>query len=56
MKVVPAGPTIEEIRKQADDCEQRANKAPEPLATRLREKAELLREWMKSLRTGAWTS
>jgi hypothetical protein len=56
MKIVPAGPTIEEIKREANDCEQRANKAAEPLATRLREKAELLREWMKSLRTGAWKS
>jgi len=56
MKVVPTGPTIEEIRKQADDCELHANKVPEPQATRLREKAELLREWVKSLGTGAWKS
>jgi len=38
MKIVPAGPTIEELKKQADDCEQRAQKAPEPLATRVCEK------------------
>jgi hypothetical protein len=56
MKIVPAGPTIEELKRQAGDCDQRVKAAPEPLATRLREKAEILREWMKLLRTGAWKS
>ena len=54
-KVVPVGPTVEQLKKDVRECEQGANHTPEPLATRLREKAELLREWMK-LRRRAWKS
>jgi hypothetical protein len=56
MKIVPAGPTVEQLEKEANECDQRAKAAAEPFASRLREKAGLLREWMKLLRTGAWKS
>jgi hypothetical protein len=56
MKIVPADPTIKDMKQEAQECDQRAKTAAEPLATRLREKAELLREWMKLLSTGAWNA
>jgi hypothetical protein len=40
MKIVPADPTIEDLKQQAQDCNQRAKTAAEPLATRLKEKAD----------------
>jgi hypothetical protein len=55
MKIGPAGPTIEQIEKEANECDQRRKAAVEPFATHLRKKAGLLREWMKLLRTGAWS-
>lgn len=53
---IPADGTIADIKKEADDCELRAAKEPEPLASELREKANLLRAWIEELRSGKWTA
>jgi len=47
--------TISELEKKASDCEQRAAKAEEPLASQLRAEAESYRRWAASLRSGRWT-
>jgi hypothetical protein len=56
MKIVPADAAIAELEKKAADCEKKAKKEPEPIATRLKEKAELCREWIAALKTGKWKS
>ncbi len=56
MKIMPAGATLAELKKQAKDCEDKAKHEPEPAAGRLRERAALLREWIATLRSGRWTS
>jgi hypothetical protein len=53
---VPADGTLAELRKKADDCEQRATQEQEPLATALRKEAKLYRGWMTALRSGHWTA
>ncbi|MGA2073114.1 MAG: hypothetical protein ABSH52_06375 [Terriglobia bacterium] len=47
--------TISELEKRASDCERRAAKAKEPLASQLRAEAESYRRWAASLRSGRWT-
>ena len=54
MKLIPAGATIAEFEKKATDCEEKAEKEPEPEAARLREEALLYREWIAALRSGKW--
>jgi serine acetyltransferase len=54
MKLVPTGATIAELEKRAIDCEEKAKKAAEPEATKLREEALLYREWITALRSGKW--
>jgi hypothetical protein len=56
MRIVPAGATIAELEKQAAECEQNAKEESEPVATRLKEKAKLCREWAAALKTGKWES
>ena len=56
VKIIPAGQTIEDMRTEADECEQVSRTQPEPQANELKEKAALLREWISSLSTGRWTS
>ena len=53
---MPAHVTLADLKKQADDCEQRAANEPEPLASELREEATLLRAWIEDLRSGRWTA
>ena len=48
--------TIAELEKKAADCEQRAAKAAEPQAAKLRQEAKLCWEWVAALRSGRWTS
>jgi hypothetical protein len=54
--IIPADATIADLNKQAEDCDTQATKQPEPLATELREKAKLLREWIAQLRSHRWTA
>ena len=56
VKIVPDDASIAELKKQAAECEQKATKEREPVATRLREKAALCREWIAVLKTGKWMS
>jgi len=39
------------LKKKAAEYEEEAKKEREPVATRLREKAELCREWIAALQT-----
>jgi len=55
VKIIPADQTIEDMKKEADECEQARIQA-EPQASALKEKAALLGEWIRSLRTGRWIS
>ena len=55
MKIIPAEATIKELKKKAEECEQKASQESEPLASELREKAGLFREWITVLKTGKWT-
>jgi hypothetical protein len=56
VKIVPADASIAELKKQAAECEQKATKEREPVATQLREKAALCHEWIAALKTGKWMS
>jgi hypothetical protein len=56
VKIDPSDATIAELEKQAAECESKAIKETEPIASRLREKAELCREWFVALKTGKWMS
>ncbi|MFB3815497.1 MAG: hypothetical protein ACE14L_15445 [Terriglobales bacterium] len=54
--IIPANATIEDLEKKAAECERRAKEEKEPVATQLKEEAELCRAWVARLRTGLWTS
>jgi len=56
MKIVPARETLAELEKNAAALEAAAKNEPESTALALREKAALLREWLKLLSSGRWTS
>jgi hypothetical protein len=56
MKILPSGTTLAELEEKAAEYEREAECAAEPVATELREKARLCREWITSLETGAWSS
>ena len=56
VKIIPADQTIEDMKKEADECEHASRTQPEPQARALKEKTALLREWISSLSTGRWTS
>lgn len=56
MKIVPADTTITELKKRAAEYEEKAKKEPAPIATRLREKAKLCRDWVAALKSGKWMS
>ena len=53
---VPPNATIAELKQRATECERKATKEKEPLATQLREEARLCREWVAALLSGRWTS
>lgn len=53
---IPTNAVLAELEKKAADCEQRAEKEPEPQATTLREEAKRNRDWIRSIRSGAWTA
>lgn len=55
-QIIPPDATIAELKKQVAECEKQALAEAEPLATELREKAKLLREWIAQLRSGHWTA
>jgi hypothetical protein len=56
MKIIPWWSTTAELEEKAGEYERQAETAGEPIATELREKAQLCREWIVTLKTGAWTS
>jgi hypothetical protein len=56
MKIVPAGPAVKEMKREAEKCEQKARTEQEPHASTFREKAAVFREWIVSLKTGTSTS
>jgi hypothetical protein len=56
MKIVPADATLAELKKTADLYEEKAKTEPEQIATQLREKAMLCREWLSALKSGNWKS
>jgi hypothetical protein len=56
MKIVPAGPTVAELEKKAEDCEKKAKQEAEPVASQLKEEAKAFRAWAAALRSGTWTS
>lgn len=41
VKIIPAGDTINELKKNAEECEQIARVEAEPVASKIREKAAL---------------
>jgi hypothetical protein len=52
VKIIPAHATINELKKKAEECEQVARVEVEPVASKLREKVALFREWIAVLKTG----
>jgi hypothetical protein len=56
MKIVPADATIAELKKMADLCQEKAKTESEQIATQLRAKAKLCREWIAALKSGKWFS
>jgi hypothetical protein len=56
MNIVPAGKTIAELEKKAEECENKAKQEVEPLASQLKQEASLFREWVKTLKSRKWTS
>jgi hypothetical protein len=56
MKIIPADATIAELEKKARDYEEQAKIEPRPNCRKLREKANLCREWITALKSGQWTS
>jgi len=50
MKIIPADSTIAELEKTAADCEDKAKKESEPVASMLSEMANLCREWVAALK------
>jgi len=55
-RIVPMGAVLSDLRKKADECEEKAEQASEPEATKLREEAQQCRQWAASLRFGEWCS
>jgi hypothetical protein len=55
-QTIPKEPTIREMKQKAEECDYRAHSEPEPHASKLKEKAALIREWIKVLKAGGWTS
>lgn len=55
-QIIPAGATIDELKKKAAECERQAQQEKEPAASELREKANLYKQWIALLRSGRWTS
>jgi hypothetical protein len=51
---IPADATIAELEKKAAECEERAAQEQEPDAAKLREQAQLCREWIARLGSGMW--
>lgn len=56
MKIIPADTTIAELEKKACEHEEKAKGESDPIAARLRDEAELCREWIAALKTRKWTS
>jgi hypothetical protein len=56
VKIIPAEPTLEHMKLEAEKCEKAAQTEPEPRASALKEKAALLREWIRSLKAAYWAS
>jgi hypothetical protein len=55
-RFVPAGPILTELKKQAEACEKQELEESEPQATKLRDKAKLLRKRFDELTVGPWTA
>lgn len=56
MKVIPAHDTIAELEQKAREYEEQSEGECAAIATRLREEAELFREWISALKARKWTS
>ena len=56
MKIVPADATIADLAKKAAELEEKAKTETDRIATHLRGKAKLCREWSAALKSGRWTS
>ena len=56
MKIVPADASIAELEKKAAEYEEKAKTATDRIAARLRQKANLCREWIATLKRGKWKS
>jgi hypothetical protein len=53
---IPPNAVLAELERKADDCELRAENAPEPQATALLEEAKQYRDWIGSIRSRTWTA
>jgi hypothetical protein len=47
---------IAELQQKADACEKQAIEETGPVASELREEANLYRTWIALLRSGSWTA
>jgi hypothetical protein len=56
MRIVPADDVIAELKKKAEEYEEKAKTELDEIATRFREKARECREWIAILTSGKWTS
>lgn len=56
MTIVPADDSIADLEKKAAEYEERAKTELNRIATRLRERAKLCREWIAALKSGKWMS
>jgi hypothetical protein len=56
MKIVPADSTIEELSRKASECEEQAKSENKSTDSKLREMADLCREWIAKLKSGKWMS
>jgi hypothetical protein len=55
-RIIPARRTIDDLEREVSQCEKQAAQSPEPEASELKKKAELLRQWIASLKRGKWHS
>ena len=51
MKIIPAGDVIADLEKKTAECEAKAESESEPIATELKEEANLIRAWIAALKT-----
>ncbi|SRR5260370_37072231 len=56
VKIIPADDVIADLEREARGCEARTQSEPKQIATKLKEQANLLRDWITALKSGRWTS